>query len=49
MISGCLQIEEDKRLSWDQIYRHKVFGNSFDFYIDNNKKLEVFSHHKYLG
>ncbi|CAD8106591.1 unnamed protein product [Paramecium sonneborni] len=40
MIKGCLQIEEQNRLGWDQLYRHPCFGQSFSFYTNQTKQLE---------
>lgn len=25
VLTGCLQFDEDKRMSWDEIYRHPLF------------------------
>ena len=41
MISGCLRLKEEDRFSWDQIFRHKCFGDSFKSYLIHEKELEV--------
>jgi len=33
-LTGCLQFEENKRLSWDEIYKHKLLGDQFIVFID---------------
>jgi hypothetical protein len=36
-----MMIKEEDRLTWDQIFRHKVFGDAFKSYINLTKELEV--------
>jgi hypothetical protein len=31
----------DKRMGWDQIYRHEIFENYFSDYLKKTKEIEV--------
>ncbi|EGR29941.1 protein kinase domain protein [Ichthyophthirius multifiliis] len=39
-IYKCLQIEENSRISWDEIYRHNLFGNYFSKFLQKTYQLE---------
>lgn len=39
-LTGCLQYEEKDRFSWDDIYRHPLFRNTFADFIKSSKVLE---------
>jgi serine/threonine protein kinase len=30
----CLTIDENQRISWQQVYQHKLFGNYFKAYLE---------------
>jgi len=36
----CLQVEEEKRIQWDDIYAHPLFGDYFSHFLEKNKNLE---------
>ncbi|EAS04850.2 kinase domain protein (macronuclear) [Tetrahymena thermophila SB210] len=36
----CLQLEEEKRIQWDEIYAHPLFGDHFVHFLEKNKNLE---------
>ena len=39
-IYKCLQTDENNRISWDEIYRHKLFGNYFNDFLQKTTQLE---------
>lgn len=36
----ALVAEEKGRMSWEDVFRHKIFGGFFDNYIKNMKEIE---------
>ncbi|CAK66613.1 unnamed protein product (macronuclear) [Paramecium tetraurelia] len=40
LIIGCLQPDESKRFSWDEIYKHPAVAQYFTDFIKGNSKLE---------
>ncbi|CAD8163035.1 unnamed protein product [Paramecium octaurelia] len=40
LIIGCLQADENKRLSWEEIYKHPAISQYFSDFIKGNNKLE---------
>lgn len=37
-IHGCLQIDEKKRLSWSELYRHPLFKKRFEGVLEDEEK-----------
>jgi serine/threonine protein kinase len=29
LMTGCLQVEEEKRFTWEQVYKHRLWGGKF--------------------